>query len=139
MSYDLNRWVGIGRLTRDPTKVVTTTGTSLCKFTIAVGGRVKDGVEHTNFLDIVSIGKLADNICAYQHKGNQIAIDGHIEQNNYTDKSGNKRTSFEIVAEKVEFLTHKPKQETEQNVYINSDPQPQAGTPEDFFEIGDGF
>ncbi|MEG0486187.1 MAG: single-stranded DNA-binding protein, partial [Oscillospiraceae bacterium] len=45
----------------------------------------------------------AEFVCKYFHKGSLIALDGSIQTRNYEDKSGNKRTAFEIVANNVHF------------------------------------
>ena len=69
-----------------------------------------------------------------------IAVRGSIQQRNYEDKNGNKRTAFEIVAEEVSFCGSKA--ETGTGVRQNEQParvQPAAsfatGGADDFEEI----
>ena len=46
----------------------------------------------------------AENLVQYQNKGSLILVDGSISMNNYTDKDGNNRTSFEVMTSNVQFL-----------------------------------
>ena len=105
MSYDLNRWVGIGRLTKDIEIKYLADGKAVGKMSIAVGGMKKDQV---SFFNVTLWSKTAENASNYLHKGSQVAIDGRLEQRNWTDQSGQKRSMVEIVAERIQFIGGKP-------------------------------
>ena len=101
----LNNVTLMGRLTADPELRMTTSGTSVTQFTIAVDrDYVKSGEERqTDFINIVVWGKTADFVTTYFHKGDMIAVVGSIQVRNYEDKNGNKRYATEVIAEKVSF------------------------------------
>lgn len=104
MSYDINRWVGVGRLTKDPELKYTPSGMAACTLSIAVGERPKqDGTDVVSFFEVQVWGKLAENVNQYQKKGSQIVIDGRLVQDRWTDQQGNPRSKVKIVAERVEF------------------------------------
>lgn len=75
----------------------------ILNFSIAIND-IKD---KTSFIPITAFDTLAENISKYQKKGNQIAISGFLQDNNYTDKDGNKRYSLNIIASRVDFISNK--------------------------------
>lgn len=114
MAQDLNRWVGIGRLSSDVELKVIPSGTAVARFGLAVGGRPKqDGASTVSFFNVVVWGKLAELCGQHIRKGKQVAIDGRLEQKTWTTQDGQKRSTVEIVAEHVEFLSD-PKNQTAQ-------------------------
>ena len=105
MSWDINRVLVIGRLTRDVELKYTPSGAPVANFAIAVGGMPsKDGSDNVSFFNIVAWGKIAENISNYLSKGKQVAIDGRLDQRRWKTKEGDNRSVVEIVAERVEFL-----------------------------------
>lgn len=107
----MNRVVLIGRLTRDPELKTTTTGKQVTSFGIAVDKRMKPADGPTaDFFNVSAWGKTAEFVAVYLTKGRLVAVDGRIETRKYTDRDGNAREAFEIVAENVQGLD-KPKDE----------------------------
>jgi single-strand DNA-binding protein len=97
-----------GRLTADPELKTTTNGISVCSFTIAVDRRVKSGEDkQTDFINIITWRGSAEFVSKYFKKGNVIGIEGAIQTRKYTDKDGNNRTTFEVVANNVQFVEGK--------------------------------
>ncbi|MEG0178949.1 MAG: single-stranded DNA-binding protein [Oscillospiraceae bacterium] len=101
----LNTVALMGRLTADPELKTTQSGLAVCSFSIACDrSYAKAGEERAcDFINIVAWRQTAEFVCKYFHKGSLIALDGSIQTRNYEDKSGNKRTAFEIVASNVHF------------------------------------
>jgi len=105
MSWDINRVLVIGRLTRDVELKYTPSGAPVANFAIAVGGMPsKDGSDNVSFFNIVAWGKIAENISNYLSKGKQVAIDGRLDQRRWKAQDGSNRSVVEIIAERVEFL-----------------------------------
>lgn len=102
----INRVVLIGRLTRDPELRTTTTGKSVCDFTIAVDKRIKpqDGSPTADFFRVNAWDKTAEFVSNYLNKGRLVAVDGRLQSRKYTDNSGANRESIEIVADNVQGL-----------------------------------
>lgn len=95
-----------GRLTADPELKTTQSGISVTSFSIAVNRRyTKPGEqEDTAFINIVAWRQQAEFVAKYFKKGSMIGIDGFIQTRKYTDKNGNNRTAFEVVANNVQFV-----------------------------------
>ena len=97
-----------GRLTADPELKTTSNGTSVVSFSIAVDRRYRTGEERqTDFINIVAWRSSAEFISKYFKKGSVIGIEGSIQTRKYTDKNGNNRTAFEVVANNVQFVASK--------------------------------
>ena len=96
----------IGNLVRDPKNGTTNGGVSFARFSIAVARSYSgaDGKREVDFLPVVAWRGLADNVAKFCKKGSKVAVTGALTTRNYEDKSGNKRTAYEILAERVEFL-----------------------------------
>lgn len=89
-----------GRLTRDPECKNLPNGNLVVKISLAVERRFRDasGNKVTDFFDWTAFGKTAEFIAKYWHKGDGVLVSGPAQNDNYTDKNGNKvyRTSFII-------------------------------------------
>lgn len=105
----MNRWIGIGRLARDPEIKYTQTGKAVANFALATNER---GSEKATFVPVIAWEKLAEIIGNNLTKGSQIMVEGKIQIRDYVDKNdGKKRYVTEIVANNIEFLSSKPKGE----------------------------
>ena len=113
----MNRAMLIGRLTKEPELRATTSGISVCTFTLAVERRFKqEGQQQADFIPIVVWRSQADNCAKYLHKGSQAAVCGSIQTRSYDAPDGSKRYVTEIVADEVKFLSS-PKQEEEEPAF----------------------
>ena len=103
MASSLNKAMLIGNLTRDPELKKTTSGQSVCSFSIATNrvytdasGVKKDQPEYHN---IVAWGKLGEICGQYLTKGKKVYVDGRIQT-----RDGQKRYRTEIVADNMIML-----------------------------------
>ena len=105
----MNKVFLIGNLTRDPELSETNSGISVCRFTIAVNRRFQDvnGQQQTDFFNVSAWRGLAENIAKFCKKGSKVAVTGNLQIRQYEDRDGQKRTSVDVNAEEVEFLTTK--------------------------------
>lgn len=105
----MNKAILIGRLTRDPELRTTPTGRNVCQFSIAVNRTYTSasGEREADFINCVVWDKQAENLCKYQKRGNQIAVDGRIQTRNYDDKDGKRVYVTEILASNISFLDAK--------------------------------
>jgi single-strand DNA-binding protein len=116
----LNIVILIGRLTADPELRTTNNGVSVTSFSVAVD-RAYTKEKQTDFINCVAWRNSAEFISKYFSKGQMIALRGSLQQNNYTDKDGNKRTSYNVVVDSANFCGGKETQ-SEPNVnYSNVD------------------
>jgi single-strand DNA-binding protein len=103
---DLNHVVLIGRLTRDAELKYTASGQAVCKFSIAVNRRRKNGEQwedEANFFDIVLWGRQGESLNQYLVKGKMIGIEGELRQDRW-QQDGQNRSKVEIVANNIQLL-----------------------------------
>ena len=107
----LNKIMLIGNLGRDPELQVTSDGTPVTKFSLAVNRNTKTSTgerkEETEWFNIVAWRQLAEICERYLHKGSKIYIEGRLTQRKYTDREGVQRTSVEVIANEMEMLDSK--------------------------------
>ncbi len=105
----MNRITLIGNLTRDPESSSTQGGVNFTRFNIAVNRPFTNaaGERVADYFDIVTWRQLAERCAKYLFKGSKVGIHGSVQRRQYEDRDGIKRTSFDVVADEVEFLTPK--------------------------------
>lgn len=127
----MNRFIGIGRLTREP-EVRYTTGenqTAVARYTLAVDRTYKrDGEQTADFISCVAFGKQGEFAEKYLHKGMKIAVEGRIQTGSYDGKDGKKVYTTDIIVERHEFCESRQTQ-------THTRPT-QATDDEDFIPVG---
>lgn len=108
----MNNWNGIGRLTKDPELRYTANNFPVCTFSVAIDRRGKEE-KKTNYIPVKVLGKAAENCGKYLAKGRLVGVSGQIETDSYTDKEGNKRSTWSVLASAVEFLEWGEKNNTQ--------------------------
>ncbi len=105
----MNKVFLIGNLTRDPELSETSSGVSVCHFSIAVNRSYSssDGERQTDFFNVTAWRGLADTVSRYCKKGHKVAVSGSIQLRTYEDNSGVRKTAVDIIAQDLEFLTAK--------------------------------
>lgn len=107
----MNRIILLGRLVKDPDVKVTTSGKTVCTFTLAVDRPFsgKDGKREADFINIQTWNKTAELIGNYVSKGQRLLVDGRLQIRSYDGKDGNKHYVTEVIADRVEFIERKEK------------------------------
>jgi len=104
----VNKAILVGRLGRDPETRYTGGGQAVANFSVATDETYKDKAgdrqKRTEWHKIVVWGKQAEIAQQYLKKGSLIFIEGRIQSREWQDKEGQKRTSFEIVANNFRML-----------------------------------
>ena len=106
----LNQAVLVGRLVSDPEIKETDKG-SVSNITIAVPRTFKNdkGEYDTDFINCTLWKGIAENTVEYCKKGDLVGIKGRIQVNKYEDKDGEQKSSMQVVAERVTFLSNRAK------------------------------
>ena len=101
----MNKWIGMGRLTRDPKLESSGNGVEYCRFSVAIDrAYAKQGKDRKcDFIDCTTFGKQAAFVQKYFHKGDGIMVEGRLESDKYVDKDGNNRIAWKIICDRVEF------------------------------------
>ena len=103
---DLNKVILMGHMTADPELKQTTSGISVCSFSIGVNRRYSkadQGQQSVDFINIVAWRQQAEFVSRYFKKGSSIVICGSIQTRNWTDNNGQKRYVTEVGADEVSF------------------------------------
>ena len=108
----MNNVILVGRLAQDPEVRYTPSQMAVAKFTVAVNRPVSRGTQQENqptadFIEVVAFGKTAEVIEKYFTKGKWIGVQGRIQNNNYTNKDGVKIYTYQIIADRIEFVGSK--------------------------------
>ena len=100
----LNKCFLLGRMTKDPEIRRTNGGTAVTSFTLAVDRDFKtNGEKETDFIEVVAWRNTAEFVSKYFSKGRMAIVEGRLQIREWTDKSGNKRRTAEVVADNVYF------------------------------------
>ena len=108
----MNKWEGIGNLTKDVELTKTFNDISFARFTIAVQRKYanQDGDREADFINCVAWRNQAENLEKYCHKGDKIAVVGSIQTRSY-EVNGEKKFATEVVADEIEFVNTKKQEE----------------------------
>ena len=129
----MNKIILMGRLTKDPEITSTAGGTTIARFSIAVDRKFKhDGEPEADFFTCNAFNKTAEFVERYIKKGTKVVIDGRIQNDNYTNKEGQKVYGTKIVVNEIEFAESK-------NAANNNAAQEQQPSNNDFLNVPDSI
>lgn len=104
----VNKVILVGNLGGAPELRYTPSGKAMARFSLATNEAWLDGEgtrqEHTEWHSVVVWTRQAEPCAQYLTKGSQVYVEGKQRTNTYTDKEGIKRSSTEVVAQRVQFL-----------------------------------
>ena len=105
----LNKVFIMGRLARDPELRRTQNGTAVASFTLAVDRDYKgaSGERETDWIDCVAWRQSGEFVSRYFTKGRMAVVEGRLQIRDWTDNSGNKRRSTEVMVENIYFADSK--------------------------------
>ena len=106
----MNKFQFLGRLTKDPeVRYTANNNTQVTTFTIAVNRKfVAQGTERqADFFNLTSFGKTAEFIAKYFKKGQQVLVEGRIQNRTWEDQTGNKRYATDFIVDDTYFADSK--------------------------------
>lgn len=111
----MNKVTLIGRLSKDPELRYTPgeKSTAICRFSMAVNREFKKG--ECDFINCIAFGKTGETIAQYLTKGNQFAVSGRIQTGSYTNNSGGKVYTTDVVVESFDFINGSSNNNTNNN------------------------
>jgi len=71
----------------------------------------RPGKDEADFVRVSTWNKQAEVCAQYLAKGRKVGIDGRLRSSSWEDSDGNKRNAIEVVANRVEFLSTRGKEE----------------------------
>ena len=102
MAY--SKTILVGNITKDPELKHTPNGTAVCAFDVAVKRKRQ---EVTDFHKCVAWSKTAETISRYFAKGQEILVEGELQNRSYEDSNGIKRYVTELNVETFSFTSRK--------------------------------
>ena len=107
----MNKWIGMGRLVRDPQ--IRTYGENndkkMARFTVACDrrGKKEEGQQTADFIGCICYGKQADFVDQYLRQGTKVAIVGSVNTGKYQNKDGQTVYTTDIMVNEIEFAESK--------------------------------
>ena len=105
----VNKACLLGRLGRDPDVKFTQGGQAVANFSVAINNKWKDQTtgdpkEHTEWVNVVAWGALAETCGKHLQKGSQVYVEGPIQTQQY-EREGVMRYFTKVKAFTVQILT----------------------------------
>ena len=143
----MNKVILMGNLTRDPEIRYSQGENSLAiaRFSIAVNRRFsRQGDTDTDFFNCTAFGKQAEFVEKYFKQGSRMLLTGRVQNDNYTNKNGERVYSVQIIAEEIEFAERKSAADANasrggSNNFGGGAPEPAMAADDDFMNIPDGI
>lgn len=105
---NLNKVFLIGNLTRDPELRYVPSGSAVTTFTIATNrvwtSQSGEKKEDVCYIRVVVWAKMAEICGEYLSKGSPVFVEGRLQSRNWETPQGDKRSTIEVIAEKIQFL-----------------------------------
>ena len=139
----MNKVILMGRLTRDPEIRYSQSDSNMAiaKFSLAVDRRYKKQGDEViaDFFNCTAFGKQGEFVEKYLKKGTKIVVTGRIQNDNYTNKDGQKVYSVQIIVEEMEFAESKAAAGQEGQTDNNTPPAMGEPGADGFMNIPDGI
>lgn len=111
---------------RDPELRTTTSGKSVCSFTLAVNRRKKvEGQPEADFFRVSAWDQLGDVCQKYITKGKKVCVIGSVGVHTYTNQKGETIANLEVLAREVEFLSPRQEEPVPDTAPVQRDEQTQ--------------
>lgn len=142
----MNKVILMGNLTRDPEIRYSQGENSLAiaRFSIAVNRRFsRQGDNDTDFFNCTAFGKQAEFVEKYFKQGSRMLLTGRVQNDNYTNKNGERVYSVQIMADEIEFAERKSTADANASRgasnFGGGAPEPAMAADDDFMNIPDGI
>lgn len=102
----MNKFQFLGRLTKDPeVRYTANTNSQVTSFPLAVNRRFtsQNGERQTDFFNLTAFGKIAEFCSKYYKKGQQVLVEGRIQNRTWEDQNGQKRYATDFIIENAYF------------------------------------
>ena len=120
----MNKVILMGNLTRDVEIRYSQNDNAMAiaRFSIAVNRRYTKGSEQeSDFFNCIAFGKTAEFVDKYFTLGSRILLVGRIQNDNYTNKNGEKVYSVQVLVDEVEFAEKKSSNGNSDNRSLEKD------------------
>ena len=135
----VNKVILVGNLGRDPEVRYMPSGDAIANISVATTDSWKDKngekQERTEWHRVSFFGKLAEIVGEYLKKGSQVYVEGRLQTRKWTDKEGQDKYTTEIVADRMQMLGGKNKEQEDRQTKPEPSAEPEPGS--DFADMPD--
>tara|TARA_Y100001970_G_scaffold96316_1_gene121328 strand:+ start:6468 stop:6908 length:441 start_codon:yes stop_codon:yes gene_type:complete len=121
----LNQILLIGNVGNDPEMRYTSSGTPVTTFNLATNNTYRDQngetVNETEWFRVTAWNRQAESVNQYLSKGRKVFVEGRLSKSEYVDKEGVNRSSLEVNATRVVFLSSQSGEESSSSSNLNND------------------
>ena len=142
----MNKVILMGNLTRDPEIRYTQSENSMAiaRFSLAVNRRfARQGDTDVDFFNCTAFGRQAEFVEKYFKQGSRMLLTGRVQNDNYTNKNGERVYSVQILADEIEFAERKSTADANASRgasnFGGGAPEPAMAADDDFMNIPDGI
>ncbi len=96
----LNQTILTGNLGQDPEVFYSSEGNPVASFSLAF----KSSKKKTGWIKVVCFSRLAEVTEKHLHKGARVGVSGRLDQNTWENEEGVMRSSFQLLANSLEFI-----------------------------------
>lgn len=111
----MNKVFLIGNLTRDPELRYVPSGTAVANFSLATNRvyttSAGEKKQETCYVRVTVWGRVAETCGEYLSKGSPVFVEGRLQYRSWDTPDGQKRSTLEVRAERVQFLARGEKAE----------------------------
>ena len=113
MAASFNKVMLMGNLTRDPELRYLPSGQAVTNFSVAVNrtymSQSGEKKEEVSFIRVVVWARMAEVCNEYLKKGSPVFVEGRLQSRSWDAPDGTKRSTIEVVAQNVQFLSRAPR------------------------------
>ena len=121
----LNQILLIGNVGNDPEMRYTSSGTPVTTFNLATNNTYRDQngetVNETEWFRVTAWNRQAESVNQYLSKGRKVFVEGRLSKSEYVDKEGVNRSSLEVSATRVVFLSSQSGEDPSSSSNLNND------------------
>ena len=114
----------MGRLTKDVDLKITNSNLAVVRFNVATDRKlskekrmeaINNNQPTADFISCIAFGRTAEIIEQYFHKGNKIAITGHIQTGSYENQQGQRIYTTDVIVDSFDFVESSSSNNTNDN------------------------
>lgn len=135
----MNVFIAYGRISSDIDLRYTKNQMAIARFSIAVNRQYQNQDKKADFLNMTAFSKTAENIERFFRKGSRIVVRCHAQQEEYTNKDGQKVNTVGFIVDSFSFVDTRAEGGITQNQNTQPAPEPTPADSDGFMNIPDGI
>lgn len=135
----MNNCIMYGRLSKDVELRYSSNQMAVGRFSLAVNRQYQKQDKKTDFFNMVAFGTVAENIEKFFRKGSRIVVRCHAQQEEYTNKDGQKVNTVGFVVDSFSFVDTRAEGGITANQNTQPAPEPTPSDYDRFMNIPDGI